>query len=171
MAWPDGETVTGLATALYRMLREAADKKGRLPISDVLLSLPVEGRKICTELESDLRALEDRLRKNGVDMTKSLNSLETDHSFYEFAYWAVSNCEKKIYSLKTNLQFLLDDFIAIAKCADAREIPALAFKNVRPEIQEFDALMRSDKPIGEVLEVLIEKVGRLRDQFGDLRLA
>jgi len=170
MPWIDPEVGLTLGRALYEMLKLAKKNGQRLPISDVLLSLPVEGRKIATQLVSVLEETEARLRRNFPKLDKPLSVYMQDTNFFRTSAWfAVRDCNSKIYGLKTNLQFLLDDFVAIARCAETTDIPAETFKSLQPRIEELDSLMRSDRPLNEVFKILISEAKNLRDAFGDFR--
>ncbi len=111
------------------------------------------------------------MRQSFPDLDKPLSEYMADTNFFLEApgWFAIRDCNAKIYGLKTSLQFLLDDFVAIARCAKATDVPAKTFKELAPRIRELDLLMRSDRPLKEVFETLIKEAKALRDEFGDFR--
>jgi len=168
----EGSVTGGLSVLnnLLKLIHQARETGNTDPSMAVLVEkLPGEAFAIASELAKQLRELKQNLIENEVDLSLSLDELESSYRWWQHQIDRVPRkANAQIEGLKNALVVLVDDFVAVARCAGMGDNVAGSYAIALEQKREIRNLANTSQPVGQLLDNLIQYVESIAAQFGDM---
>ncbi len=158
-----------LNNLLQLMIQAKQSKSANPSIAEIVEKLPGEAYGIAKQIAEQLINLKANLDKNGVDLKLSLDELESSFNFWEHRWDKIPRKANTLTDgLKNHLVVLLDDFVAVARCAGMGDQISGSYKTALQQKKTIRALSDTSKPVGELLDSMIDFSEEMAAQFGEM---
>lgn len=138
----------------------AGSEKQRKALAPVIDALPGKAKSTLNEFVERIDKFEASLRKAGVDLNHTPNSLQTEVSYLRRRWYQLpKDFNAHIAALSTELEHYFDDVIAVLNCCGGEEL--LSFGLAQEYSGKLGEQINPTKPMKEIL-------GRLKSSAQDL---
>jgi len=169
IAMEAGTAGLNLLTNLVSLIHAAKESGKDVGLAEIMAKLPAETFELSKDLIREAQQLKQDFLDNGVSLDKTIDELQSDYGWWRFGkHKLFRKFEARANAITDNLGHFLDDFLAVARCAEIEELVAESFHNAQGRQQEIDSINRRETPIGEVLEKMIGHAQQLRDEVQTL---
>ena len=143
----------------------AGSEKQRKALAPVIDALPDKAKSTLNEFVERIDKFETSLRKAGVDLNHTPNSLQSEVSFLRRRWYQLpKDFDAHIAALSTELEHYFDDVIAVLNCCGGEEL--LSFGLAQEYSMMLEKQINPTKPMKEILGAL---KGNAQDLLAQLR--
>lgn len=164
----DTAAALNFGTALLKLVASARENGGvKFGAREAILQIALAALAVSNAQVHALKALRQELETSGVDIkTKSADQIVADVSWWRRRrYRAIKAYNTDIRAITDKFSDLYSELIAIAHCRETEDAVVTSQGQASADMQRRDGLLRSDKPLGMVLDELISDAENLRAQI------
>jgi len=137
---------------IARIFRENKVEGGRF--SEIINGIPLKIIETMNDMVTEIDALENKLKKEGLNLRMSPNQCEADMSFWQRNLLPnpLRSFNNKIYGFKNDITSMIENYIMIARCYERGALVENALKEALKGRNELDKVLNPDEPLERMLQ-------------------
>lgn len=173
----DPKTAFGASSAALNLtnsilkLIETARAQGKVDpsLASIIEKMPGEAFSFMDQLENEAKRLRKTMVTANISPRIPVNAIESDPLWWTDKQGrAFHHFKPKVESILAELETFMDDIVAVAHCMGQDELIAASYEKALKRKRQLQKEMNYDRPIGEIIDVLIRYSRQLHAEAGSL---
>lgn len=145
-------------------------KAGKDPsIAAVIERMPAEAFSLSEQFEEEAKALRHSMTVSGINPETPVNNLEQSSLWWTNKQGrALHKFKPRVDAILAQLETFMDDIVAVAHCTGRDELIAASYERALERKRKLQSELNYDRPIGEIVEVLIRHAQELHVESAKL---
>ncbi len=161
-----GSAALDLTSKLAEIVKRYQETDGSDRMASIILDLKKAALEMTRDFNDELQEINQEFFSSGIDVSRSLNELNGELSWYNFLTKSkINSYEKKFKSIYERLAGFLDDVTAIAICSDSKEPLSRALSAATERTYSLTDVFSPNTPIEQIFKTMQEIVRELHDQL------